>query len=388
MALAEGSRVFLCYDLPPPVLWHERLVLSTCRCGRGWHIVLTPDGDVYPELISLENEDITGFRVQSVMGILPHGLSDANTYRIRQVPVGPEMEQMRIDARHAGDALAFPPGAGPQAGAMAQPVVPPGRAPGDGGDSRWLYVETVGEHQRGEPVTLDGSELIRGTVGLKLEGANWAAIRQVVSSEVAEYPGKEASSDARLLNLSFQNLGREERVWRDVARDSREETFEDWNLPGPRTASWCIKYLNRRQGGPMDHHRWWVSTNGLQTDSWGVQEHEGLMKALDKLARFDGLDLSDLAGVELIFRRLQMIEYFHSEKAPGGGKGSGKNKEKKSEDGTFKAEAAIFTGTHRDYGDVMIDPNLLEFVSKEVERDAAVMKQMRKAREERAAASK
>ena len=70
MALAEGSRVFLCYDLPPPVLWHERLVLSTCRCGRGWHIVLTPDGDVYPELISLENEDITGFRVQSVMGIL------------------------------------------------------------------------------------------------------------------------------------------------------------------------------------------------------------------------------------------------------------------------------------------------------------------------------
>jgi hypothetical protein len=36
----------------------------------------------------------------------------------------------------------------------------------------------------------------------------------------------------------------------------------------------------------------------------------------------------------------------------------------------------------------MVAPDLLEYVSKEVERDAAVLKQVRKAREERAAASK
>ena len=48
----------------------------------------------------------------------------------------------------------------------------------------------------------------------------------------------------------------------------------------------------------------------------------------------------------------------------------------------------IFTGAHRDSGEVMISPDLLEYVSKEVERDASIMKQLRKGREERAAASK
>ena len=83
-----------------------------------------------------------------------------------------------------------------------------------------------------------------------------------------------------------------------------------------------------------------------------------------------------------------MIEYFYSEKGPGGGKGSGKAKDKKAEDGSYKSEAAIFSGTHREFGDTMIAPDLLEYVSKEVERDAAILKQVRKAREERAAASK
>jgi hypothetical protein len=123
---------------------------------------------------------------------------------------------------------------------------------------------------------------------------------------------------------------------------------------------------------------------------WGVMEHENLMKVLDKIGRFDGLDLSNIAAAEMAFRRVQLIEYFYSDKGPGGGKGSGKNKDKdkKHEDLSYKSEAAIFTGTHREFGDVMVAPDLLEYVSKEVERDAAVLKQVRKAREERAAASK
>ena len=41
-------------------------------------------------------------------------------------------------------------------------------------------------------------------------------------------------------------------------------------------------------------------------------------------------------------------------------------------------------GTNRDFGEVMVSPELLDFAAKELERDAAVMKQVRKAREERA----
>lgn len=390
MALSEGTRVFLCYDLPPPILWHERYVLATCACGRGWHIILTPDEDVYPELISLENDDIIGFRVAHGPG-LPHGLTDANTYRIRQLPGAVAMQQMMADARHAAAALAYPPGAGPHVAAPAAAAPQAGAAGAPDENAVWVLVETDGERRRGDTIMLDGSEMIQGEVGLKTFEGKWAAIRKLRKEDLEKYPGREASADARLLGLEFQGLSREQRIWRDVAKDCQQEALQDWNVPGPRTSQWCVQYLNRKSGGPPDHHKWWVSTNGLQADSWGVAEHENLMKVVDRLGRYDGLDLANLAGVELLFRRLQLIEYFWPEKGPGGGKGHGKGKEqkdKKSEDLSYRAEAAVFTGTHREYGNVMISPDLLEYVSKEIETDASIMKQVRKAREERAAASK
>ena len=240
MALSEGTRVFLCYDLPPPILWHERLILATCVCGRGWHIILTPDGDMYPELISLENDDITGFRV-SHNGELPHGLTDAISYRIRQLPDAAAMQQLRLDARHAAAALAFPPGAGPQV--AAPPVAAPAAVAGDAapGNVTWVVIETEGNRQRGETVGLDGSEIIQGNIGLKNFNGTWAAIRRLQADEVEKYPGKEASADARLLGLEFQGLSRDERIWRDVAKDSKQEDLPDWTVPGPRTSGWCVK---------------------------------------------------------------------------------------------------------------------------------------------------
>ena len=48
----------------------------------------------------------------------------------------------------------------------------------------------------------------------------------------------------------------------------------------------------------------------------------------------------------------------------------------------------LFTGKHKEYGNIMISPELLEYVSKEAEKEVNVMKQVRKAREERALARK
>lgn len=393
MALAEGTRVFLCYDLPPPALWHERHVLARCSRGQGWHIVYTPDGDVYPEQISLENDDIVGFRI-GVDGNLPYGLNAGNTYRIRGLPSEPEMAQIRLDAQHAAAAMGAIPGAA-QMAVPVGPVVPVQGAGGDGaaqvvqGDGhKWIVVESEGGRRRGEEVALDGSEILRGDIGLKCQDQVWFAIRRVKLEDLVKYPGREAAADARLMSVTFQEMGRNERIWRDVAKDIHEEPFDEWGVPGPRTTKWCVQFLNRRNGGPIDHHRWWMSNLGLQSDSWGVAEHENLMKIIDKMGRYDGLDLTNLASAEMAFRRLQLIEYFYSEKGPGGGKGSGKAKDKKSDDLSYKSEAAIFSGTHREFGDTMISPDLLEYVSKEVERDAAILKQVRKAREERAAASK
>eukprot|EP00971_Amphidinium_carterae_P345075 6485809-Amphidinium_carterae.1 len=46
-------------------------------------------------------------------------------------------------------------------------------------------------------------------------------------------------------------------------------------------------------------------------------------------------------------------------------------------------EASIFSGTHRDSGEAMVSPPLLEWVGREVEKETMVIKQVRKAREER-----
>lgn len=389
MALAEGTRVFLRYDLPGPELYHERYILCSCACGRGWHIILTPDNDVYPELISLDNDDLASYRVGTGLQ-LPVGLNDGNTYRIRALPDEATMNQLRRDAAHAAAALALPPGAGAIAApvgaapALAVPVV------GAAADSEvWVRVESEEGHARGERVMLDGSEIIHGNIGLKSGGSSFFAIRRMPESQVDKYKGAEAASDARLMSVGFQGLQREERQWRDVSKEINEEKFDDWGLPGPRTSSWCIRFLNRRNGGPSDHHRWWVSNLGLKPDGWGVAEHDTLMKVVDRLGRFDGLDISNLMGAEVAFRRLQLIEYVYSDRGPGGGKGYPKGGDKSTKDvGLPSYEAAIFSGSHKEFSDTMVAPSLLEHVSKEVEVEASVMKQMRKAREERAAANK
>ena len=88
----------------------------------------------------------------------------------------------------------------------------------------------------------------------------------------------------------------------------------------------------------------------------------------------------------------ESIEYVYSDKGPagattkGGGKGDGDKNKEATSDATIAYEASIFSGASKEFGDVMIAPELLDYVSKEVERDAAVMKQVRKAREEQAAA--
>ena len=377
MALAEATRVYLLYDVGGPDLFHERYVLASCTCGRGWHIVLTPDGDVYPEQISLENDDLSAYRI-AVGDVLPHGLNAGNTYRIRNLPQGQALQQMLLDARHAAAVQAFPPGAGP--GLAAPPNLPPAvgaaRVADDG--RVWVRIETCHDRLRGEIVVLSGNEILHGDVGLKEEDGVFYAIRRMPREEVASFKGKEASADARLLGVTFQGVSREERTWRDVSKEIVEEKFDDWALPGPRTATWCTRFLNRRGGGPVEHHRWWVSNHGLRADGWGVAEHEQLMKILDKLGRYDGLDLSNLAGAELAFRRLQLIEYYYSERGPGGGgKGGGKSEKKKDEDLMYRMEASVFTGSHKEFGDTMIAPSLMEFVSKEIETEASIMKQIR-----------
>eukprot|EP00973_Karenia_brevis_P059124 8231905-Karenia_brevis.AAC.1 len=160
----------------------------------------------------------------------------------------------------------------------------------------------------------------------------------------------------------------------------KAEPFSDWLIGGPRTAAWCVAFIDRRGGGAIDHHRQFKTSFRVNKGDWGVELHEVVMRAADHFATYDGLDLSNAVGMEDLFRQAQLIEYSYLQESgdPAGGKGKNKGTRLVAPE-----EAAVFTGTHRDSGEVMVCPDLLDFVSKEIERDASIMKQIRKAREER-----
>lgn len=120
-------------------------------------------------------------------------------------------------------------------------------------------------------------------------------------------------SDTRILGMSTNAGKRRKLQWRELCMKAQEENFSDWPVPGPRTVRWCLDFLNRRGGGPLDHHKWWVSTHRLTDDLWGVAEHEWIMKMADSAGCYDQVDLCNLSHMEWAFRRAQLIEHTYSE---------------------------------------------------------------------------
>jgi hypothetical protein len=118
------------------------------------------------------------------------------------------------------------------------------------------------------------------------------------------------------------------------------------------------------------------------------------LEVLETCGCYDQVNLPNIAGLEKLLREAQFVEWQYAESSKkasegktddGGGKrpkGSGKG------DVLVSKEMELFTGKHKEYGSIMIAPELLAYVAVEAEKEVHVMKQVRKAREERALARK
>ena len=438
------------YNGDAQVLWHQRLLLGTVvftgldpqvvKAQTSWDVwrtflIATPDHDVYADEYSADNPDLAAFKHCSVRLPPPPGVAARSMYRFAEDPTAARRLEYMAAARVAADELftawsdamvavgrpavplpaggAFVPlgnvtdllarlGRAPLAGAPAALVVPgPGvpviLPPALGGVApaaavavavQWVVMESTSSANRGDAYLLLGTETVRGRRGIGSVNGTECAISDLQGDDLEKFRGAEAFGDARLLGLDVVAGVRDKLQWRDVAAKVSEVSFNDWPIPGPRTAKWCVDFINRRGGGAIDHHRFWMNSNGLYPDMWGVQEHEAALKILDLAGTYDGLDIPNSAGLEHLMRRAQLIEFTYSDRgpAPPTGNKSGKGG-KKGSSGGFD-EANIFMGQHRSHGDVMICPELIDYVSKETEREASVMKQVRKAREERELAAK
>ena len=142
-----------------------------------------------------------------------------------------------------------------------------------------------------------------------------------------------------------------------------------------------LAFLTSEGVGLDAHHDRFKTVCKLDAGSWGVQEHANITAVLKQAMQVDQIDPSNSVAVELLFRRLQTIEFSHAEKA--------RELENKGAGGRLSSEEQqAFAGASRSTTTLLICPALLEHVRVEVEREASLAKNIRKAREEREALSK
>ena len=194
--------------------------------------------------------------------------------------------------------------------------------------------------------------------------------------------------DARCLDVKSK-FGRRHRDWLDVAEDSTEIKMEDWPIEGPRSALWVTQFLaDRGRGGPEIYHKHWRITAKLGPHDWGVSEHQQNLRFMHLAGTYDQLDMGNLAIVEAIARRVELIEYQYRERTRDGlrasGLGTGVSPHVAGSLALGGEEADLFDGLSKVAGGACVAPQIVEFVAGELEKTARIDKQARKAREEKA----
>ena len=192
---------------------------------------------------------------------------------------------------------------------------------------------------------------------------------------VSRFNARPSECDGRILPRKMNVLGAPEMSLSDMVSKCHLVDM-GWRVAGPKTTKWCLNYLSVEGLGLEGHHERFRQLCRLETSSWGVMEHFQVSMFLRNLLQVDMLDGMNCQGIELMFRRLQTIEYAHSERA--------REIESKNTGGKLSLEEqASFGSVVRQSATLMIAPDLLTHVKEETERDAALQKNLRKAREER-----
>ena len=175
--------------------------------------------------------------------------------------------------------------------------------------------------------------------------------------------------DARTLPVKFDSDGSQYREFREAVGLCEQMEIERFVVQGPRTALWVMRFICENGGTPLGRHTKFKSDAGLTSADPGVVTHEHLCKLLQTALTVDQLDGSNSATIELICRELQLVEEKYGDRL-------------RSKD-NFSEEGEYFMRTSVGQSNVCMCPALRTWISEEVRSDAAILKERRKAREER-----
>jgi hypothetical protein len=401
VSLLDGERAFVRYDEDGEP-WHERFILSRMPGTHNDYIVLTPDHDVYVE--TLECPPLRDVRKAPAGSALPAGLGRGHgepVYKFVRPPNRGVLQVARneeVTARR--EAILADPDRYDADAALA--MLAPGLV--------WICVSPGLSVQLGEKIEADEVARSKAILGddalvqlpdgviavrrIALENADavieslraqWVATTPRGPPRASLPPPSEAPppespapagiqfSDARVLPVARDSNNVRYRSIRNTAEITAEVPFDDWPLLGPRTSMWYVRELGKLSVDPIARHSTWKHENGLKDDQRVCTSHEMLAEILELAVCVDQLDVSNLSCFEILLRHTQMIEA----------------EVKKSAESKKEYDVSeYYLGRTRRTGGALVCPDLVKWVAERAGADSNILKEQRKAAEERRLAKK
>ena len=392
-------------------LHHDRLVIAVRAATQlTW---VTPDREVH----DVDTEDPVLENVQIWDGLkLPRQVMARRAYRARDSEDG-EFSSGEIDAfiRDHGRPLRRvvgkrAPGAPPPSDLPALLPAPAGGHGGDGGavpvparrgkvgaedDTLWAVCVGTSEVPAGSIIggafvkaqladakRTCGSFLDdKGEVGtaIKLDSATSVdallgsldVVRESTGGTPGAAPGltDDDDIDVRVLPVLFEPGGDRWRTLPEAMALYFEEDMPDFPIRNVRTVYSTVKEMKRRGMTFLQHHESWVLKAGIAHSNRSTHEHKSLCRALHWFQGYDQLNLCNSAGCESLNRRRQLIETAHAGSA----------------DSPNWEAAEEYLGTKENADGSVIDPALEKQVADRMHSKSEILKQLRKAREEKEA---
>ena len=393
-------------------MWHERMLLAaTCEDQSEWMMVKTdsdiyyesfrtdvsrvivlPDGGVRPPL----NDPVYGFAdaigTEAARGLIADGLNE--TIR-RGVELGSTPPEHSLLVTWDGQSVPSPLGPGADArmddrtgdprDVHSGDATPRGQAldPSRAQDGAWHVTDFSKKIAHGVSIARlpGGSVLLVSRALGRLNGEEVALewVRTVDFEELLRLH-KEAAArsngtagpsaqDARVLAVETLRMGKRSRTFASAVASMEQIEMSDWPIRGPRMALWLMRFIQTYGSGPLSRHTKWRSGTHPPAGNALVAEHEMISEVLERASVFDQLDVPNLSSFECLCRWYQTIEETFRPNEP---------------------EAPIegmehFMGSPRLSGGVAMSPDLSRYVADQLALETSVLKERRKAREERAA---
>ena len=274
--------------------WHHRLLFIKGP-NLSW-IWLTPDGEI-------QHGNLADHRVIALRrgGAYPPHCIAEGVYGFD--PLGPgELEGYMADARALATILGFPGG--------EDDVAAPRTA-------RWFVNDPVSNEYGFElppdAVANPGVFVRRGDVALVEVNGQWCTACALMPPDTwAAYIIRAADGrarDVRLLGDFRDQAGVRHLPFKDALLRSKEAVLPGFPLKGPRAAPELLLAIrDAGQSSYDDHCTTWLRKSGISEKAAAAREHRTISISLRLMQTYDQIDAANSAAGELLSRRLLQIE--------------------------------------------------------------------------------